>query len=139
MRLACALVAGLVGALVFGPGSPSAKVAKSGESSQTFMLCATGTAGSNYVVRNEPRKCIETNDVGGYLNLTHLRWRHWGNAVARAKGKQQHGATPPFPIRVKVDRLVRCDDGPEPTWSYTRIKGILEGYSFHLDVPANCD
>jgi len=136
---ACACVVCLVAGLLAWTAPTSAAPSQLQSSEQTYLLCATDIAGSNFSITQEPRSCIETNGNGGYFRLTQLRWKHWGDATATAKGKQQHGASPPFPIRVKLDHIVRCDNGPEPTWSYTRIKGILKGHSFHLKIPAYCD
>lgn len=101
--------------------------------SQTFLNCRHDRLGP-LAAETEPRACIETFSQGGYVDLRSLRWRGWGDPKAKAKGKAQHGASPPFPIRINVDRLHRCNSSPD-SWFYARMKVILEGYSFHIHIP----
>ncbi len=111
--------------VVLGPvGEGTNAVARS---SHTYIACDNWHDGYDDVkFREHPRRCViapPSAPVSKSAALAHLRWRHWGSKVARARGIERglHFPVKHVHVRVKAFGRVRrrCS---ESDFAYRRVR-----------------
>jgi hypothetical protein len=106
---------------------------------RTLILCkASGTF--KRVGRVHPRTCTTLGPFDAFccaFNLRKLRWSHWGQSTAAARGIERGFHLPLANINVRV-RAFRRRRAVCGNWVYTRVKATSRYGSFTQKFPRVC-
>jgi hypothetical protein len=107
---------------------------------RTYILCWPGGRDTERELRRHPARCNSLgprDSFGTSVNLARLRWRGWGNSVARARGIERgfHHPLQRITVRVRAYRRKRCPDGD---YLYTRLRATSRHGSLVVRYPRDC-
>lgn len=133
------IVLGVTGGPAFSARPAPLRERAEAASGKTYLLCLPRGA-TRREVRSKPRSCTTLGPEDSFAEsvaLAGLRWRGWGDRVARARGIERgfHLPRTRIPVRVSVWRLRKVCGGDR---LYTRLRATSRYGSTTVRLPARC-